>query len=89
MAYQTKVFNDKEVLTHHHMNNIIAGIDELKANQNNNSASSQISLEQLLKVAELPKQQKVDLFVFGGQSNMMGAAQLPPEDNPVTYYAFE
>ena len=89
MAYQTKVFNDKEVLTHHHMNNIIAGIDELKANQNNNSASSQITLEQILKVAELPKQQKVDLFVFGGQSNMMGAAHLPPEDNPVTYYAFE
>lgn len=89
MAYQTKVFNDKEVLTHHHMNNIIAGIDELKANQNNNLTSSQISLEQLLRVAELPKQQKVDLFVFGGQSNMMGAAHLPPEDNPVTYYAFE
>ena len=37
----------------------------------------------------LPKQQKIDLFVFAGQSNMMGAAHLPPEDNPVTYYAFE
>lgn len=30
MAYSTKTFDDKEVLTHHHMNNIIAGIDELK-----------------------------------------------------------
>ena len=32
MAYVTKVFSDKEVLTHNHMNNIIAGIDELKSN---------------------------------------------------------
>ena len=31
MAYTTKVFSDKEVLTHDHMNNIIAGIDELKS----------------------------------------------------------
>ena len=31
MAYVTKVFSDKEVLTHNHMNNIIAGIDELKS----------------------------------------------------------
>lgn len=84
MPYQTKVFSKGETLTADHMNNIISGIDELK-NQN----ISSLSLEQILRVAELPKQQKVDLFVFGGQSNMMGAAHLPPEDNPVTYYAFE
>ena len=33
--------------------------------------------------------EKVDLFVFAGQSNMMGAAHLPPMDNPITYDAFE
>ena len=33
--------------------------------------------------------EKVDLFVFAGQSNMMGAAHLPPVDNPITYDAFE
>ena len=32
---------------------------------------------------------EVDLFVFAGQSNMMGAAHLPPIDNPITYDSFE
>lgn len=80
MAYISEVFSDGKVLTAKQMNNIIEGIDELKGS---------ISLENILKIVELPKQQKVDLFVFGGQSNMMGAAHLPPVDNPVTYYAFE
>lgn len=45
--------------------------------------------ETMLKVAELPFQNDVDLFVFAGQSNMMGAAHLEPEYNGKTYYAFE
>ena len=37
-----------------------------------------------------PKQNEmVDLFVFAGQSNMMGAAHLPPIDNPITTDSFE
>lgn len=80
MAYTSEVFSDGKVLTASQMNNIIAGIDELK---------DSISLESVLKIVELPKQQNIDLFVFGGQSNMMGAPYLPPVENPVTYYAFE
>lgn len=82
MAYTSEVFSDGSVLTASQMNNIIAGIDELR-----NSGGA--SLETVLKIAELPKQQKIDLFVFGGQSNMMGAAHLPPVESPITYYAFE
>ena len=33
--------------------------------------------------------EEVDLFVFAGQSNMMGAAHLPPVDNPVTIDSYE
>ena len=45
--------------------------------------------ETMLKVAELPLQESVDLFVFAGQSNMMGAAHLEPEYGGKTYYAYE
>lgn len=45
--------------------------------------------ETSLKVAELPFQTDVDLFVFSGQSNMMGAAHLAPEYDGKTYYAYE
>lgn len=45
--------------------------------------------ETALKVAELPYQENVDLFVFSGQSNMMGAAHLEPEYDGKTYYAYE
>lgn len=47
MAYNTKTFSDKEVLTHLHMNNIISGIDELKSssvNKNNLKTINGVSL---------------------------------------------
>lgn len=34
MAYKTQTFKDRQVLTHNDMNNIISGIDELKASVN-------------------------------------------------------
>ena len=80
MAYKSKKFIHGEILTHGHLNNIIEGIDELK---------STMGPETILKLLELPQQQSVDLFVFAGQSNMMGAAYYPPDENPRTYYAFE
>lgn len=85
MSYITKSFVKGEVLTHEHMNNIISGIDELKQS----ALSNPVSLDTVLKITELPIQKNVDLFVFAGQSNMMGAAHLPPIDNPITYYAYE
>lgn len=84
MSYISETFSDGQVLEAKHLNNIIEGIDELRS-----GSMSDMTLDNILRIAELPKQQKVDLFVFGGQSNMMGAAHLPPEDNTVTYYAFE
>jgi lysophospholipase L1-like esterase len=33
--------------------------------------------------------EQIDLFVFAGQSNMMGAAHLAPVDNPVTIDSYE
>lgn len=39
MAYKTHVFKDKDVLTHEHMNNIIAGIDEAKSDVSNKQAT--------------------------------------------------
>lgn len=35
MAYKTHIFEDKDILTHDDMNNIIMGIDELKLTMNN------------------------------------------------------
>ena len=39
MAYKTHQFNDKDILTHDNMNNIIAGIDEAKNDINKKQAT--------------------------------------------------
>lgn len=44
MSYSTHIFNDKDILTHDDMNNIISGIDELKLLTNSMSVKEKIKL---------------------------------------------
>lgn len=79
MAYQTKRFSDGERLTHDHMNNIIAGIDELKAGGGGSlyvQAKKLISRfnHQYMRNIEYTSDTKVDIAIFAGQSNSCGRA---------------
>lgn len=50
---------------------------------------NEFDYNRVLKVAELSKNKKFDLFVFAGQSNMMGASAIPPESTEETLYSYE
>lgn len=54
-----------------------------------NSDTQAENYDRVLRVSELSRNQDFDLFVFAGQSNMMGAAALPPKDKKKCYYAYE
>lgn len=87
MSYNSKNFVEGEVLTHEHMNNIIAGIDELKKS-NNTAVSTNIDLyehakllvsrfsHQYFKNTNYKSDSKVDIAIFAGQSNSCGRATL-------------
>ena len=60
-------------------------ISTSKQNQVNRSIVH--SMPELETVPEW--QEEIDLFVFAGQSNMMGAAHLAPVENPITYGSYE
>lgn len=83
MAYKTKTFSKGEVLTHDHMNNIIAGIDEVKAGGGGGlygQAKRLISRfnHQYMKNIDYKSDTKVDIAIFAGQSNSCGRAT--PDD---------
>lgn len=87
MSYNSKNFVKGEVLTHEHMNNIIAGIDELKK-LNNTAVSTNTDLyeqakllvsrfsHQYFKNTNYKSDSKVDIAIFAGQSNSCGRATL-------------
>ena len=55
-----------------------------------NSAGHTLVTDAIIRalVRDMPPEE-IDLFVFAGQSNMMGAAHLAPVDNPVTIDSYE
>lgn len=54
-----------------------------------NGAGHTLVTDAIIRALASDMENEVDLFVFAGQSNMMGAAHLPPVDNPITYDSFE
>ena len=65
------------------------GGDGVHINEGGHSLVTDTIIRALYEDMKPEHTEKVDLFVFAGQSNMMGAAHLPPVDNPITYDAFE
>ena len=65
------------------------GGDGVHINEGGHSLVTDAIIRALYEDMKPEHTEKVDLFVFAGQSNMMGAAHLPPVDNPITYDAFE
>lgn len=45
--------------------------------------------EKILQIAEIPYKKDVDLFIFSGQSNMMGACALPPTKTEKSLFCYE
>lgn len=86
MAYKSKKFSNGETLTHDHMNNIIEGIDECKANGGGGGGSLYEQAKELIsrfshqymKNIDYKSDKKVDIAIFAGQSNSCGRAT--PED---------
>ena len=90
MSYTSKTFKKGDTLTADDMNNIIAGIDEAKANSNNTSSGSSDSTslyeqakrhisrfsQQYMKNIKYESEQKIDIVIFAGQSNSCGRATL-------------
>jgi hypothetical protein len=65
------------------------GGDGVHINEGGHNLVTDAIIRALSADMEAEQTEKIDLFVFAGQSNMMGAAHLPPVDNPITYDAFE
>ena len=62
--------------------------DEIKTSKSNPVKKSYVHAMPTITV-ETAFPEEIDLFVFAGQSNMMGAAHLAPVDNPVTMDSYE
>ena len=87
MAYKSKTFSTGDTLEASDMNNIIAGIDELKTASGTSSSSTSLSLYEQAKtmisrfhhqyMTNVAKDtDKVDIAIFAGQSNSCGRAAL-------------
>ena len=67
---------------------VTGAVDEIKTSKANPVGRSYVHAMPTITV-ETAFPEEIDLFVFAGQSNMMGAAHLAPVDNPVTMDSYE